>query len=204
MSTQYATRLHSLGHDPLKLQNFDIICISIMDWDWPFPTSRHHLMHEFAKANRVLFVDPPINYLSEYQAMKYNLKIRKKLGYGLTGRLVKREKNLFSFTPPPVLPFNRLPAPLLTPLLKMNGWFFTQSVRRAAKRLEMRRPLLWISLNPYFGLATQGKLDEQFVLYHCTDDVAHFPGYSPEIVKVERKLIQRSDMVITTSKVLQE
>jgi hypothetical protein len=192
------------GQNHLKLQNYDIICISVMDWDWPFPTSRHNLMREFARANRVLFVDPPLHYLSDYRATFRDTWLRQKLKRGLGGDLIQREENLYSFTPPPVAPFNRLPRNLLRPVLKANGLLFRQAVRKAARRLGMQRPILWISFNPYFGIAVCGALNQQLTLYHCTDDVARFPGYSSHIIEVERRLMQRSDLVITTSSVLLE
>ncbi len=196
--------INVLEQNHLKLQNQDIICISVMDWDWPFPTSRHNLMREFARSNRVLFVDPPLNYLSDYRATLFDGEQRAKLGRSLSGKVIERELNLYSFTPPPVVPFNRLPRPFLQPVLKSNGVLFRQAVRSAARHLGMYKPILWISFNPYFGEAVCGSLDEQLVLYHCTDEVARFPGYSPEIVEIERRLMQRSDIVITTSKVLYE
>jgi hypothetical protein len=192
------------AEDYLKLDNQDIICISVMDWDWPFPTSRHNLMHEFARTNRVLFVDPPMHYLSDYRTLLHESPQRHKFARSLAGRLIEREPNLFSYTPPPVAPFNRLPGSLLQPVLKGNSWVFRQAVKAAAQHLGMRRPLLWISFNPYFGTAVCGSLNEQLVLYHCTDEVAHFPGYSPQIIDIEHKLIRSSDLVITTSQVLQK
>ena len=38
-----------------QISGRDIVCVSVMDWDWPFWTSRQHLMSEFARTNRVLF-----------------------------------------------------------------------------------------------------------------------------------------------------
>jgi len=188
----------------LKLKGHDIICISVMDWDWPFPTSRHNLMREFALFNRVLFVDPPLHYLSDYRATLHKQWHKAKLARSLAGKLLERADNLYSFTPPPVAPFNRLPQSLLYPVLKSNGWLYRQAVRKAAHRLGMRRPLLWISLNPYFGMAVRNGLNEQMVLYHCTDEISRFPGYSPQIIEMERELLKSSDLVVTTSPVLQQ
>jgi glycosyltransferase involved in cell wall biosynthesis len=203
MNVPSATQPTGSSEKQRKLQNFDIICISVMDWDWPFPTSRHNLMRQFARDNRVLFVDPPINYSTEYRNLPNKPEMRAKFWRSLRGQIIERESNLYSFTPPPVAPFNRLPPTLLEPVLKSNGWIFKGAVKKAARRLAMSRPLLWISLNPYFGIAAKDQLDELLTVYHCTDDVAYFPGYSPKIVEVENRLIERSDLVITTSQMLQ-
>lgn len=204
MSRLFTAQTAISRREPLKLQNQDIICVSVMDWDWPFPTSRHNLMREFAENNRVLFVDPPISYLSEYRAMRHNRQIRTKFGYSLKGNLSQPAKNIFVFTPPPAIPFNRLPSPLLESTLALNNLLFSRGVRNAARRLKMHNPLLWISLNPYFGIALHGKLNEQLTIYHCTDEIGEFPGYSPRIVDIEQKLIKRSDLVIATSRTLQK
>jgi glycosyltransferase involved in cell wall biosynthesis len=186
----------------LKLEHHDLVCISVMDWDWPFPTSRHHLMREFAHGNRVLFIDPPLHYLSDYRKLLHEPRLRSKISLG--GRLVEREENLYSFTPPPVIPFNRLPRRYLEPVLQLNSLIFRKAVQAAVQRLGMEHPILWISFNPYFGGAVQGSLNEQLTVYHCTDEVSRFPGYSRIIVERERELLRQSDLVVTTSEVLRE
>jgi UDP-galactopyranose mutase len=49
------------------------------------------------------------------------------------------------------------------------------------------------------GAALLGKLDERLSIYHCTDELTGFGTYSSHYLQLEREVIGRSDLLITTS-----
>jgi len=191
---------------PALIEGQDIVCVSVMDWDWPFWTSRQHLMREFARTNRVLFVDPPMTYASDYRAVRHDPRLRRKAARSLGfGRLQRVERNILSWCPPPAIPFNRIEdRSRFETLLAFNQGVFRASLQRALIRVGMQDPILWISFNVYFGEAIVGRLGEQLSVYHCTDEVSGFPGYSSRVSELEARLASQSDLVITTSEVLRD
>lgn len=184
----------------------DIVCVSVMDWDWPFWTSRQHLMTQFARCNRVLFVDPPLTFVSDYLGGRHDPRLaRKRVSWALHGGLRSINENLVTWNPPPAIPFNRVRShTLFDSLLAFNQRVFRASLRRTMDRLQFRRPLLWISFNIYCGDAVVGRLGEELSVYHCTDEISGFPGYSSFISQMEARLAAKCDVVLATSEVLRE
>ncbi len=184
----------------------DIVCVSVMDWDWPFWTSRQHLMAQLARSNRVLFVDPPLTFASDYLGARSDPRLRRKLLSWLPkGGLSKRLEKLTVWSPPPAVPFNRTRnRALFDRLLSFNQRLFRGSLRRTLGRLGFHRPILWVSFNVYFGDAVVGRMGESLSVYHCTDEVSGFPGYSPAIAEIEERLTRRADLVVASSQVLRD
>ncbi|GEM_PF-436960 len=184
----------------------EIVCVSVMDWDWPFWTSRQHLMSQFARQNRVLFVDPPLTFASDYLGAGHDDRLRRKLtAWAKNGGLSRRGERLLLWSPPPALPFNRVRSRVLfEKLLAFNQEVFRMCLRRTLARLEFQSPVLWVSFNVYFGDAVVGRLGERLSVYHCTDEITGFPGYSPYIGEIEGRLAGNCDLVLTSSEVLRE
>jgi SAM-dependent methyltransferase/glycosyltransferase involved in cell wall biosynthesis len=191
---------------PAMMRGRDIVCVSVMDWDWPFWTSRQQLMSRFAGSNRVLFVDPPLTFARDYLGSRSDARLRRKLtSWARNGGVSQRGDNLFVWSPPPVVPFNRIGSgPLFQGLLSLNQALFRASLKKTLERQRFCDPILWVSFNVYFGDAVVGRLGESLSVYHCTDEVSGFPGYSPQIREIEARLASRCDLVLTTSEVLRE
>jgi SAM-dependent methyltransferase/glycosyltransferase involved in cell wall biosynthesis len=188
------------------LSDRDIVCVSVMDWDWPFWTSRQHLMTEFARTNRVLYVDPPLTIASDYLGARHDARLGRKLRRTLRGDQPREvADNLRVWSPPPTIPFNRITnRALFASVLAFNQRIFRTSLRRTLQALGVRDPLLWVSFNVYYGDAVVGRLGEAQSVYHCTDEIGGFPGYSRFIGPIEARLAARSDIVIATSEVLRD
>jgi 2-polyprenyl-3-methyl-5-hydroxy-6-metoxy-1,4-benzoquinol methylase/glycosyltransferase involved in cell wall biosynthesis len=192
--------------DERTLRGRDIVCVSVMDWDWPFWTSRHHLMNELSRSNRVLFIDPPLTFASDYIRARRDPRLRRKLiGWTRNGGLRSVHDNLQVWSPPPAIPFNRVSnRHLYERMLAIDQGLFRFALRRTLRRLDIRQPILWVSFNVYYGDAVVGQLGEALSVYHCTDEVTGFPGYSRFISAVEARLTARSDVVLASSEVLRD
>ena len=182
----------------------DIVCISVMDWDWPFWTSRQHLMARFASQNRVIFVNPPLTFANDYIGACKDARLRRKLfSWAIHGGIVRYGENLLVWTPPPCIPFNRIRDRFLfSRLLELNQRLFRRSLQKALAEAGVREPILWASFNVYFADAVVGRLGEKLSIYHCTDEINGFPGYSPYISEIEARLAARCNLVLSTSEVL--
>ncbi|MGE5620246.1 MAG: methyltransferase domain-containing protein [Sphingomonadaceae bacterium] len=188
------------------LSGHDLVCVSVMDWDWPFWTSRQQLMSRLARTNRVLFVDPPLTFASDYLGIRSDLRLRRKLhNWVRNGGISRRGEGLLTWSPPPSIPFNRIRnRRVFDGLLDLNQRVFRLALLRTMDRLGFRKPILWVSFNVYFGDAVVGRLGESLSVYHCTDEISGFPGYSPFITEIEARVAARSDLVLASSDVLRE
>jgi glycosyltransferase involved in cell wall biosynthesis len=188
----------------IPFEGQDIVCISVMDWEHPFQSSRHHLMRELARKNRVLFVDNQFNPLNVLRglarpAMRHKLTTWS----GLAPNPWLAEENLWVYNPPAVVPMGQLrDRRLFEAAYAFNQRRLRAGVRAACRTLGFRNPLLWISFNVLSSESLIGALDEQLVVYHCTDEITAVPGMSPYSGEIERRLLARAHLVFTSSRQL--
>jgi glycosyltransferase involved in cell wall biosynthesis len=188
----------------LPLEGQDIICVSVMDWEHPFQSSRHHLMRALARRNRVLFVDNQFNPLTVLKGLARPQMRRKLAGWArLAPNPREVEPQLWVYNPPPVLPMGRLThRQTFEQIYALNQRALLAGVRGAVKTLGFHKPLLWISFNVLSSESLIGALDEQLVIYHCTDEITAMSGTSPFAGEIEQRLMQASDLVFTSSRQL--
>ncbi|MBM3266150.1 MAG: glycosyltransferase [Candidatus Sericytochromatia bacterium] len=185
----------------MRLAGRDIVCLSVMDWDHPFPTSRHALMARLAMCNRVLFVDA---FESPWTVLRHlgDPRLRGRLArwLGLAPDPRREGLNLWIHTPPPCLPMGGLPdGPLFEWAYARNQRRVRRDLRLVAGRLGLREPILWLSFGTLPSEGAIGATSEALVVYHCTDDVAAMPGVAPAAARIERRLIARADLVFCSS-----
>ncbi|WP_321495897.1 glycosyltransferase [uncultured Desulfobacter sp.] len=170
-----------------------ILCFA-SGYDAP-PTSKHHVMHLIAEQNIVLWINyhasrTPTTSSSDLQYMV------KKLIEVIKG-LKKPRKNLFVLTPLVI------PLPSSAFARKLNMFLLISQIRLALKKIKKGPVQVW-SFTPDIAYAL-GHFDEEKVVYYCVDDHAAFSGYdTAQVLKDEENLCRKSDLVITTSMVLQE
>ena len=189
----------------MRLVGRDVVCISVMDWDHPFQSSRHHLMRELSARNRVLFVDASTNPVDAWRGRAESRFQRKLKAWQGQDNPREVASNLWVWTPPPVLPMGQVkPTALFEPLYQLNQLALRAGLKRVAKQLSIREPILWISFDVLMSEGAIGALDEQLLVYHCTDEITALPGISPHAGRIERRLLDKADLTFTSSPALYE
>lgn len=159
------------------------------------PTSKHHVMHLLAEQNTVLW----INYhASRAPAASSSdlLYMAAKLKQVFSG-MNRPRKNLYVLTPLVI------PLPAFGWARKLNRMLLIIQIRWALSHVR-RGPLQIWSFTPDISYAL-GYFGEQKVVYYCVDDHAEFSGYNKEqVLHDEAELCRRADLVVTTSRALQE
>jgi glycosyltransferase involved in cell wall biosynthesis len=180
-----------MGETP-RLTNRDIVCVGFADWDTELWTNQHHLMSRLARDNRVLFVE--------------SLGLRKPqlAGRDLT-RIWRRLRR--GLAPPRALDGLHVISPLVLPLhgsrmaRALNARLLPALVRRAARRLDMRRPILWAYV-PQAEVLIDA-LDPSLVIYHCVDDIAaHERIDTASFRAAETRFAARADLVLASAPAL--
>lgn len=176
-----------------ELQNQDIICISSVDWE-PLWTRKQQVMSRLPISNRVLYVEPPISWLSPFK----DPACWSKWGSWAQG-LRQLNGNIFLLSPPVMPPFaNRIRG-----VNQLNQAILAGSIRRAAHQLGMQDPILWTYLHSSAPLI--GKLGEKLVVYDCVDEHAEYQGFNPQVVReMEKDLLSKTDLVFVTAQGLYE
>jgi glycosyltransferase involved in cell wall biosynthesis len=177
---------------PASLCGQDIVCVGFADWDTELWTNQHHLMARLARENRVLFVE------------SLGLRQPQFVGRDLT-RILRRLRR--GFAPPRAVDELYVLSPLVLPLHRyaaaraLNRRLLPLLVRRAARRLGLRRPILWAYVPQAESLIEA--LDPSFVIYHCVDDIAAQTGIDAISFRAaEQRFAARADLVLASAPAL--
>jgi glycosyltransferase involved in cell wall biosynthesis len=189
-----------LSPETTRLDCLDILCFADATWDAPLQTNRQQVMRQLvqhSEAIRVLFVEPPVFAASR--------KWRSQPGSSLSSRpgltLSQEYPHLWALKPTSPLP-NRILRRYGFPLYQR---LLGAAVRSAQQELHFGAPVLWT----YSPLAADflGQLGEVLVCYDCVDDHLATPYYQKQtgadVASLERRLIERADLIFFTSRELQ-
>lgn len=170
-----------------------IICIASR-WDYD-PTSKHHVMKALARANQVVWV----NYRG---SRRPRVSAQDAAAAFSTLRAALRgpcqvSPSLVHFTPLVI------PGASFSGLRAINERLLAAQIRRVVGRLPACPVQLW-TFAPDVGFLA-GRFDEERVVYYCVDEFAAFEDHDGEAIKAaEQQLMERADVVITTSQSLYE
>ena len=172
----------------------NIVCFA-KDWSED-PTSNNHVMRLLARDNQVLWLNSIATRSPNLASGKDLAKIVTKLK-GFAKGPIRVDNGLEIYTPI-VLPFPHNPYAQMVNEQILNASLGVLRHQRGMKDFQ-----LWTFL-PTAGRYL-GKLGEAFTVYYCTDEWSHFSSVSKdEIVKLERELCQRADIVFATASRLVE
>jgi len=181
-------RCRSSQHAQPALRGRDLLCFS-HDWTGD-PLSKTHLMRLLARENRVLWVNS-IGYRAPSASRRDLSRAFQKLAAAVRP-LREVERNIFVLNP------LVLPAYGSAAVRAFNRRFLGTQVRRAMRHLRYQRPINWV-FNPAAALIA-GDLNEERLIYYCVDEYTAFNGVPvASLVEMERKLIERADLVIASS-----
>jgi glycosyltransferase involved in cell wall biosynthesis len=178
--------------EPPRLQGRDIVCVGFADWDTELWTNQHHLMSRLARENRVLFVES-LGLRRPQLAGRDLARIGRRLRRGLQA--------------PRALDGLHVLSPLILPLHRsriaraLNRRLLPALVRRAARRLGLRAPILWAYV-PQAEVLIDA-LHPSLVVYHCVDDIAAQDRIDTASFRAaETRFAARADLVLASAPAL--
>lgn len=175
------------------IQGNDIICFC-NDWDGD-PLSKKQIVLRLARKNRIMWVNS--TGTRNPTASVHDLRRAwKKLKDFLRGcRPVAENISLFC---PLVIPFHGSRTARW-----LNRHLLLWSIRRTCRRLGFENPITLTFVPSSADVA--GSLGERIVIYYCVDEYSEFTGTDrAAMLDMERRLIEKSDLVIVSADRLYE
>jgi len=178
------------------LKDENIIVFSSADWKIG-PTSPEHISTNFAKGNRVLFIE---TFGSRFPAFRpeHIKRVFKRIINWFRGikEQYSRQGRLYIYSP-----INLMVSYKFCSFI--NRIIFLKILKRLIKKLKMENPILYFYLPPPPGI--MGNLNEKAIIYHCVDEWSTFgAGKNKDFLEAERRLIEDADAVITANRLLYE
>ncbi|MFH1622841.1 MAG: glycosyltransferase [Candidatus Omnitrophota bacterium] len=175
----------------------NIVIFSSADWQTPRPTSPTHLSINYAKENKVLFIETFGSRIPSLDP-EHIQRLAKRIVNWLKGIKTEENKNtnLYIYSPTAIM-LN------FKPFLCINRMIFLHIINRLLKKLGMDNPIMFFYLPPPLGVIK--KLKAKAIVYHCIDEWATYPaGRNKIFMAAEKELIENSDLVIATNDLLYE
>jgi len=182
--------------------NRDIVVIGIQAWDISIGSNCKNIALEFAKNNRVLYVNPPMDRISRFRERK-TAKIQKRLKVkrGEENDLVVIETNLWNLYPKKMTESINFIGNtyLFDHFNKKNAKRFTTNILSAIERLGFTDYIVFNDSSMFLGQFIKELLRPSCYVYYMRDYLTKNPYWKKNGVRLEPKLIENADCVVSNS-----
>lgn len=189
----------------MKDQNIIMVCQQ--NWDLGIGSNAKNLAKEFAKQNRVLYVNIPLDVntlLRGYSRPEVRKKLRVVLGQ--TAGLAQVESNLWVYTPDTLcLSVNWLTSkPLFSKLNQFNSKLLANSIRKATRELGFDEYYLFQDGIVFHALDLPQQLQAVKFVYYLRDYMLTVPYFRRHGPWVEAQVMEQADLVASNSMYLND
>ena len=188
--------------DPTTLTGKDIVIIGLQPWYYELGSNCKNIALHFAKTNRVLYVNMPINrktFLSRNQnpGIRQHCEIIKNKGE--TIRPIG--DTMWEFYPTSIVEsINGLPSNKLFSLVNyFNNRRFARDIRKALHRLQFKDFILFNDDDIYNGFYLKELLKPALYMYYMRDFLQGYDYWRKHTSILEPKLIRKADVAVANS-----
>lgn len=188
-------------------KNYDIVCLTLSRWDSPISSPSLSLSKEFAKTNRVFYIDHPYSW-KDYLKQKNTPAVQQRKQALLEGKNIYTNPeslpaNLTVVTPRLTLPINFLPpGQLYKWLSRVNDRIIIKTIRSITKDFAVKDFVFVNFFDPYFARKLPADIKPFRTIYQCMDDISQVPYSARHGLRLEEELIGNFDYTLCTSQEL--
>lgn len=182
--------------------NRDIVIISLQSWDIEIGSNCKDIAMEFAKNNRVLYVNSPLDRMTKLRKRNHPyVKRRMDAIKGETEDLVKVSDNLWTLYPRTSLEsISRMPWDWLFDRLNLvNNRRFARQILSAVERLGFKDYLLFNDGNMFRGLYLKELIRPKMSVYYYRDNYMAMDFWKVQGTRIQPALMAKSDLVLVNS-----
>lgn len=185
----------------------DIIIISIQPWDIEIGSNCKNIALEFAKHNRVLYVNPPMNRATRMK-QKYTERVQKRIriAKGQQPDIEKIGNNLWNLYPRDIVEsINWIgSSTIFRKLNRHNSKLLTKNIKSATDRLGFSDYILFNDSSMFLGLHLKEFLQPKLYAYYMRDYLVKDSYWKKHGERLEPKLMEQADVVLNNSSVYAE
>lgn len=180
----------------------DIVVVGLQPWDIGIGSNCKNIAIEFALNNRVLYVNPPLDRLTNIRDRKTaKVQKRRRIRAGKEPALVAVKENLWTYYPRKLVEsVNGLPdGKLFDHFNRINSKRFVKEIMAVTAQLGFRDVVLFNDNSIYLGYYLKELLKPSFSIYYIRDFLIKNPYWKKHAVRLEPELIRSADLVVTNS-----
>ncbi len=180
----------------------DIIVVGLQAWDLDIGSNCKNIAIEFAKHNRVLYVNSPLDRITLAKGKPETIvKSRKKVLKGKEKPLNTVQENVWVLNPKTVLEsINWLKSTSIFKILnKINNKRFAKEINKAINELGFTNYLLFNDSDMFRSYHLDELLKPDLYIYYSRDNLIEVDYWKRHGLKLEPKLIAKSDLMVANS-----
>ncbi|HEX2788158.1 MAG TPA: glycosyltransferase [Ignavibacteria bacterium] len=180
----------------------DIVVTGLQAWDNAIGSNCINIALEFAKQNRVLYVNSPLDTITVLKG-KNDEKVQKRLRIidGQEKDLAKVGENIWEFNPrKKIKSINWIKFDWLFDFFnKRNNAIFTKEVKRAMDKLGFKNIILFNDSDMFRSFYFQEYLKPEVSIYYSRDNLIAVDYWKAHGIRIEAELIEKSDAAVANS-----
>ena len=180
----------------------DIVIISIQPWDIEIGSNCKNIALEFAKENRVLYVNPPTDRSTRIkQKNPERIQERIRIGKAIDSDIEGIKDNLGNLYPKDTIEsINWINSKTVFNYLnKYNTKLLSKNIMSAINRLGFSDFILFNDSSMFLGLHLKELLQPKLYAYYMRDYLVKVPYWKKHGETLEPKLIEQADIVLNNS-----
>jgi len=194
-------------HPAVRLEGRDIVVIGLQPWYYEIGSNCRNMALQFAKANRVLYVNAPINrktWMSKQQTAGVAEHCRIIREGGETVQAVGA--NIWQLYPETIIEsINWLPSTgAFRRINYINNRRFAKDLQKAIGKLGFRDIILFNDNDIFNGYYLKELLQPQLYIYYSRDFLQGYAYWRRHAVRLEPELIRKADLAVANSTYLAE
>lgn len=191
----------------LMNKSCDIICFSLSRWDSTISSPALSLAKEFAKTNRVFYIDHPFSWKDYFTGRKTEaIQSRKetlRTGKNPYSHPDSLPANLTVVTTKLTIPINFLPRGILyNQLSALNDRIVLNTIRKIIKDYHLTDFVYINFFDPYFVRSLPQDIKPWRSIYQSMDDISQVSYSDRHGTRLEEEIIRNFDYTLCTSKEL--
>jgi len=189
------------------IENRDIVIVGLQQWYTPIGSNCKNIALQFARHNRVLYVNAPLDRRTILQQrqdaeVQHHLQVVK----GQAAGIVPVAENFWNLYPDRVLEsINWIPfTPLFSLLNRVNNRRFAKSIQAAINQLGFRNVILFNDNDIFRGFYLKELLQPDKYVYYSRDYLVAMDYWKRHGVQLEPRHIAKADVAVANSLYLTE
>ncbi len=184
------------------LANRDIIVVGIQAWDIEIGSNCKNIAEEFAKKNRVLYVNYPLDRITMIK-QRNSEKVKKRVRIVKSGKseLIEISSNLWNLYPATVLEsINWIRSSLIFNWVnRINNKRFARQIKLAIDELGFSNYLIFNDSDMFRSFHLKEYLKPETYIYYTRDNLIEMPYWKRHGIRVEALHMKKADLVVANS-----
>jgi glycosyltransferase involved in cell wall biosynthesis len=189
------------------VKNRDIVIVALQSWDFEIGSNARNIAREFARHNRVIYVNPPLDRFTRFRK-RNDEKTRRllKVVHGKERSLVPVESNIWNLTPDFIAEsINWIKSNALYDVANhYNNRKFAAAITAAMKELGFKDIILFNDNFMFGAFYLKEMLKPSKYCYYIRDYLVVQPYFARHGKRLEPELIKSSDVITANSTYLQD